>query len=91
MSRTINLIIQKVYILLVLLQLRYVFFSILNCNTTRKDSRGSGGTNSKTGKTKDIQVGRKNKRGDTVARERRALDDIENATGSRPEFVPYND
>jgi RHS repeat-associated protein len=48
------------------------------------------GTNSKTGATKDIQVGRKNKRGDAVARERRALDDIENATGSRPEFVPYN-
>lgn len=48
------------------------------------------GTNSKTGETKDIQVGRKNKRGDAVSRERRALDDIENATGNRPEFVPYN-
>ena len=48
------------------------------------------GTNSKTGKTKDVQIGKRNKRGDPVSRERKALDDIENATGERPDFVPYN-
>lgn len=35
-------------------------------------------------------VGRANQDGSPVARERRALDDIENATGTRPKFTPYN-
>lgn len=36
-------------------------------------------------------VGRSRKRdGEPVARERRALDDIERATGSRPNFIPYD-
>ena len=38
------------------------------------------------------QVGRTNpSRGDPVARERRAMDDIECATGCRPDFHDYND
>jgi len=38
------------------------------------------------------QVGRTNpSRGDPVARERRAMDDIECTTGCRPEFHDYND
>ncbi|MGE0046706.1 MAG: RHS repeat-associated core domain-containing protein [Hyphomonadaceae bacterium] len=36
------------------------------------------------------QVGRQTQGGDPVARERRAMDDIENETGRRPEFHPYN-
>jgi len=35
------------------------------------------------------QVGRETTRGQPVARERYALDDIEQATGNRPEFHPY--
>jgi hypothetical protein len=37
-----------------------------------------------------FQVGRQTGTGNPVARERRALDDIEAATGMRPVFVPYN-
>ena len=48
------------------------------------------GINPTTGEVKDIQVGRQNKNGTPVARERRALDDIEKATGQRPIFIPYN-
>lgn len=48
------------------------------------------GNNPTTGEYKDVQVGRQNKNGTPVARERRALDDIEKATGKRPEFIPYN-
>jgi hypothetical protein len=44
--------------------------------------------------TKDVremhQVGRQTKGGRPVAREARALDDIQEATGQRPEFHPYN-
>lgn len=36
------------------------------------------------------QVGRQTQAGQPVARERRAMDDIENETGQRPEFHPYN-
>lgn len=36
------------------------------------------------------QVGRQTKGGVPVARERRALDDIERASGRRPTFDPYN-
>lgn len=34
-------------------------------------------------------VGRANQSGTPVARERRALEDIERATGIRPVFTPY--
>lgn len=44
-----------------------------------------------TGTVKEMhQVGRQTKDGQPVARERKALDDIQNATGDRPEFHPYN-
>jgi hypothetical protein len=36
------------------------------------------------------QVGVQTKTGQPVAREKRALDDIEKATGKRPEFHPYD-
>ncbi|MFH1921037.1 MAG: hypothetical protein ABIP48_14300, partial [Planctomycetota bacterium] len=36
------------------------------------------------------QVGRQTKGGQPVSRERKALDDIEGATGTRPTFHPYN-
>ena len=48
------------------------------------------GTNSKTGEIKQVQVGKQNKNGTPVSREVKALDDIHNATGKRPDFVPYN-
>ena len=37
------------------------------------------------------QVGRQTKDGQPVARERKALDDIQEATGDRPKFHPYTD
>ena len=48
------------------------------------------GTNTSTGEVKRVQVGKQNQNGTPVARERRAIDDIEKADGNRPEFVPYN-
>ncbi len=48
------------------------------------------GKNPKTGEVKQVQVGKQNKNGTPVSRERKAMDDIEKATGTRPEFVPYN-
>ena len=36
------------------------------------------------------QVGKAKKNGDPIARERQAMDDIEEATGIRPLFKPYN-
>ena len=39
---------------------------------------------------KMIQGGRQNQDGSPVAREVRALDDIQDATGIRPDFAPYN-
>ncbi len=47
-------------------------------------------TKTKTGETKDVQVGKQNKNGTPVARERRAMDDIKKETGKKPEFLPYN-
>jgi len=47
--------------------------------------------NPATGKALEMyQVGRKTQAGLPVAREARALDDIEKATKQRPKFVPYN-
>lgn len=48
------------------------------------------GKNPKTGEVRQIQVGKQNKNGTPVARERRAIDDIKEATGVKPVFVPYN-
>jgi hypothetical protein len=48
------------------------------------------GTNKQTGEVENVQVGKINKNGTPVARERRAMDDIEKATGKRPIFIPYN-
>jgi hypothetical protein len=48
------------------------------------------GKNPKTGEVKQIQVGKQNKNGTPVARERRAINDIKTATGKKPDFVPYN-
>ena len=48
------------------------------------------GTKTKTGETKDVQVGKQNKNGTPVARERRAMDDIKKETENKPEFHPYN-
>jgi hypothetical protein len=48
------------------------------------------GTDPKTGAKEQVQVGKKNKNGTPVSRERKALDDVQNATGTRPKFVPYN-
>jgi hypothetical protein len=42
------------------------------------------------GEVRMYQVGRQNLDGTPVAREVQALDDIEEATGIRPDFVPYN-
>lgn len=50
------------------------------------------GKNPQTGEVVEMhQVGRQTGSGQPVARERRAMDDIENATGKRPEFHPYNE
>jgi hypothetical protein len=48
------------------------------------------GTDPKTGQKEMVQVGKQNKNGTPVKRERDAMDDIEKATGQRPTFVPYN-
>lgn len=49
------------------------------------------GTDKKTEEVKEMhQVGLQTKKGQPVARERQALDDIQNAEGKRPEFHPYN-
>jgi RHS repeat-associated protein len=42
------------------------------------------------GSTHRENVGRTTKAGEPVARERRALDDIERATGKRPDYTPYD-
>ena len=49
------------------------------------------GTDPKTGEVEEVQVGKQNKNGTPVSRERKALDDVEKATGKRPTFIPYND
>jgi RHS repeat-associated protein len=48
------------------------------------------GKDPKTGQTEQVQVGRQNKNGTPVSREKQALDDIEKATRNRPKFEPYN-
>jgi hypothetical protein len=48
------------------------------------------GTDPTTGSKEMVQVGKQNKNGTPVKRERDAMDDIEKATGQRPTFVPYN-
>ena len=48
------------------------------------------GKDPKTGKTEQVQVGKENKNGTPVSRERKAMDDVEKATGVRPTFMPYN-
>ncbi|HYO55968.1 hypothetical protein [Archangium sp.] len=48
------------------------------------------GVDPSTGDVKEMhQVGRQTKDAQPVARERKALDDIQKATGDRPEFHPY--
>jgi hypothetical protein len=48
------------------------------------------GVDPSTGEVKEMhQVGRQRKDGQPVARERQALDDVQKATGERPEFHPY--
>lgn len=48
------------------------------------------GTNTTTGEVKQIQVGKQNKGGTPVSREVKAIKDIEKATGTKPDFKPYN-
>ena len=36
------------------------------------------------------QVGKQTKAGNPVSRERKAIDDINQATGMTPKFIPYN-
>ena len=48
------------------------------------------GTNTETGETQTVQVGKQNKNGTPVSREVKALDDIQKATKQRPVFIPYN-
>jgi hypothetical protein len=49
------------------------------------------GIDKKTAEVKEMhQVGRQTKKGQPVAREREAMDDIQKAEGKRPEFHPYN-
>jgi len=48
------------------------------------------GTNSKTGETESVQVGKQNKNGTPVSREVKALNDIGKSTQRRPTFTPYN-
>jgi hypothetical protein len=46
--------------------------------------------NPQTGEIYNENIGRSLKTGEPVARERRALDDIEGATGQRPGYTPYD-
>jgi hypothetical protein len=46
--------------------------------------------NKSTGEVRMYQVGRTNANGTPVAREVRALDDIQGSTGIRPQFIDYN-
>ena len=48
------------------------------------------GTNTKTGEVKQVQVGKQNKNGTPIARERRAINDVEKVTKKKVEFRPYN-
>ncbi len=55
-----------------------------------KSSRWVDVVGTKNGETRMYQIGRQNMDGTPVAREVQALDDIEGATGIRPNFLPYN-
>jgi hypothetical protein len=48
------------------------------------------GKNDSTGEVRLYQVGRTNANGTPVSREVQAMDDIEGATGIRPQFIDYN-
>ena len=48
------------------------------------------GTNTKTGDVKQVQVGKQNKNGTPIARERRAINDVQDVTKKKVEFRPYN-
>lgn len=49
------------------------------------------GVEPRTGKVVEMhQVGKQNKNGSPVKRERDAMDDVEGAEGMRPEFHPYD-
>ena len=55
-----------------------------------KSSRWVDVVGTRDGETRMYQIGRQNLNGTPVAREVQALDDIEGATGIRPNFLPYN-
>jgi RHS repeat-associated protein len=55
-----------------------------------KSSRWVDVVGTRGSETRMYQIGRQNLDGTPVAREAQALDDIEGATGIRPNFVPYN-
>ena len=55
-----------------------------------KSSRWVDVVGTRNGETRMYQIGRQNLDGTPVAREVQALDDIEGATGIRPNFLPYN-
>jgi hypothetical protein len=48
------------------------------------------GKNDSTGEVRMYQVGRTNANGSPVSREVQAMDDIQGATGLRPQFIDYN-
>jgi len=48
------------------------------------------GKNNSTGEVRMYQVGRTNANGTPVSREVQAMDDIQGATGIRPQFIDYN-
>jgi RHS repeat-associated protein len=68
----------------------------VNTEGGHKNSRYTDLTATKDGKTVNVQVGKQNKNGTPVARERKAIEDINNSTkgasngSNRTIFVPYN-
>lgn len=48
------------------------------------------GTDPKTGKKEMVNVGKQNKNGTPVSRERKAQQDVKKATGDDVKFIPYN-
>ncbi|CAH0336531.1 hypothetical protein FVB9288_02237 [Flavobacterium sp. CECT 9288] len=68
----------------------------VNTEGGHKNTRYTDITAKKDGKTLNVQVGKQNKNGTPVARERRAIEDINNSTKGAPNgsnrtiFVPYN-
>jgi hypothetical protein len=63
-------------------------------NTPRGEKRSRfidvQGKKPQSGEMKSVQVGKQNKNGTPVSRERKAINDIQDATGHKPDFVPYN-